>query len=137
MSSNGYRLFFGFEYRHGFLYALAVDASGEVIFRARFPLSIKDDIDLDFGPASCIAATLRAFVSACDAEPVCGTNHVPAVLDALAKHLGGPIHYISDGLLEKTSPPGCRLLGCGDPAIDALQRAMLAGLAVAGSKENR
>jgi hypothetical protein len=139
MSSNGRRVFFGFEFRHGWLCVVALDVTGEALLRARFPLPSaienESDTDLDHGPVSHIANSLSAFVRACNAEPVCGTDHTPNVLVALARYLGGPIRYIDMYDLELTAPPGFDRWDLFELGAEAHWRAILAALAANDPKE--
>src|SRR5512136_175301 len=97
------RLFFGFEYGDHSVYVLALDPTGRAVLRVSFPLSDRGDVDLDSGPAADIATALLAFVHAHNAEPVCGTDEDPPVLEALARRLGGPIRYLSSCELDRTA----------------------------------
>jgi hypothetical protein len=79
------RLFFGFEYSfERTVYVVALDPTGRPLLRVHFPLTDRNDTDLDDGAAAPIAAALGAFVAAHDALPVCGTDEDPPVLEALA-----------------------------------------------------
>jgi hypothetical protein len=76
---------------------------------------------------------LTAFVRAHDACPASGIAQAPAVLPALAKHLGGPIRYVDLFDLERAQLPGYDPYLRQQPGVEAHQRALLAGLAVAAN----
>jgi hypothetical protein len=131
MRSDTRRLFLGFEHRGGWLCVLALDGAGVVRLRATFPLCDTRDLDLESGPAAAIAQTLEAFVRAHDAQPACGTDHAPPVLEALAEYLNGSIRYVDLCELERVALPGHDPLVRRELGIDAHHRALLAGLAAA------
>jgi hypothetical protein len=134
MRIDGHCLFFGFEYKSDWLHAVAVDGWGHVVLRARFPLADGLDTNLEDGIAAPIAQMLAAFVQAHDAElAACGTSHNPPVLEALARHLGGPIRFVDLCDLERAGLPGHDPLVRSEPGRDAHQRAVLAGLAAAAN----
>ncbi len=125
------RLFFGFEYGSYAVYAIALDPTGRPLLRVTFPLPDRSDADLDHGAAADLATSLVAFVHAHNAEPVCGTDEDPPVLEALARRLGGPVRYVSSVELERTARPGFTPFTRHELGCAAHQRALLAGLAAA------
>jgi hypothetical protein len=125
------RLFFGFEYDCYSVYVIALDPTGRAVLRVTFPLTDRGDTDLDDGPAADLATSLVAFVQAHHAEPVCGTDEDPPVLEALARRLGGAVRYLSPCELDRTALPGFTLAARREPGSAAHQRALLAGLAAA------
>lgn len=125
------RLFFGFEYDYYSVYVIALDPTGTAVLRVTFPLTDHDDADLDHGPAADLATSLMAFVHAHNAQPVCGTDEDPPVLEALAQRLGGPVRYLSPCELDRTALPGFTAYARRKPGSAAHQRALLAGLAAA------
>jgi hypothetical protein len=125
------RLFFGFEYHYYSVYVIALDATGHPVLRVTFPLHDCGNANLKSGPAAALATSLLAFVHAHEAQPVCGTDEDPAVLVALARHLGGSVRCVSDLELERTARPGFPLGARRELGSAAHQRALLAGLAAA------
>ena len=125
------RLFIGFEYHCYSVYVIALDPTGTPVLRVTFPLRDRGNANLETGPAADLAASLVAFVHAHDADPVCGTDDDPAVLTALARHLGGAVRCVSTTELERTAPPGFVPGVRREPGSAAHQRALLAGLAAA------
>jgi hypothetical protein len=132
-------LFFGLDWKADSLHTVAVDGWGRIVLRARFPLVDPCNTDLEAGPAAPVAQMLTAFIQAYDAElRACGANYNPPVLEALAKHLGGPVRYVDVCDLQRTTFPGVPmsghdLLGRTEPGTDAHHRALLAGLAAAAN----
>jgi hypothetical protein len=125
------RLFFGFEYDCYSVYVIALDPTGRAVLRVTFPLADRGDTNLDDGPAADLATSLVAFVHAHHAEPVCGTDEDPPVLEALARRLGGAVRYLSLCELDRTALPGFPRTARREPGSAAHQRALLAGLAAA------
>lgn len=123
------RLFFGFEYDCYSVYVIALDPTGKAVLRVTFPLADRGNADLDTGPAADLATSLVAFVHAHNAQPVCGTDEDPPVLEALARRLGGSVRYLSSCELDRTAPPGFTPYTRREPGCSAHQRALLAGLA--------
>jgi len=78
-----------------------------------------------------IAAALTAFVRAHDAAAVCGTDEHPAVLAALAQHVGDTVCHVSAHQLDRVGVHGGYGLARLEIGVDAHQRALLAGLALA------
>jgi hypothetical protein len=93
----------------------------------RFPLSDRADTNLDTGAAADIATALVSFAHAHDAQPVCGTDEDPPVLEALARRLGGPVRYLSSVELERTALPGSAPVARRELGHAAHQRALLLG----------
>lgn len=125
------RLFFGFEYECYSVHVIALDPTGRAVLRVTFPLTDRGNADLDDGPAANLATSLVAFVHAHNAQPVCGTDEDPPVLEALARRLGGPVRYLSSCELDRTALPGFTPYARRQPGCAAHQRALLAGLAAA------
>jgi len=125
------RLFFGFEYRHPHLAVVAVDGHGTPLLRACFPLPDGRDLAVTEGAGAEIAAALTAFVRAHDAAAVCGTDEHPAVLAALAQHVGDTVCHVSAHQLDRVGVHGGYGLARLEIGVDAHQRALLAGLALA------
>jgi hypothetical protein len=128
------RLFFGFEYRGQQLAVVALDGTGRVCLQVCFPLPAPHDDDLAAAPAALIATTLAAFVRSHAAVAVCGVDERFAAVAALARHLDGPVHRVSD--LELSRWDGLGALGQlrHDPRVEAQLRALLAALAVAAEQ---
>lgn len=122
------RLFLGLDAHCGSLRVVALDVRGEWVLRARFPLAQPDDVDLDFGPASAIAACLEALVRAHAARVAICTRDRPAVLPALAWRLSADAHVLNSLALAR-----CALDDPADPLLDefasALRLALLGALA--------
>jgi predicted NBD/HSP70 family sugar kinase len=127
------RLFLGLDAHCGSLRAVALDACGEWVLRARFPLPQPDDVDLDFGPASPIAACLEALVRAHAARVEICTHDRPAVLPALARRLGEDARILSALAVARTAldDPAADLLV--DEFASALRLALLGALAASWS----
>jgi hypothetical protein len=130
------RLFFGLETHHDWLSVVGLNAQAEIVLRAQFPWPDPHRVELDDEEtgSGAIAATLQAFVRCFGAEPICGTDHMPPVLRALAERLSGQsglIRYVDLCQLERTAPLGLDPYVRREPGCVAHQRALLAAVAMA------
>jgi hypothetical protein len=127
MRPQGRRLFFGFEYREHGLGVIALNAAGLVVLRARFPLPDHEAAEVATSPAADVAETLKAFVRAHGASPVCGLEPSLPVLEALARRLDAPVRYIGCEDLLRTALPGYEPYARRELGVEAHLRAILAG----------
>jgi len=137
MCSARRRLFFGFDPRDSWLFAVAITGWGEMLLKARFPFSdhfppweSKSDL------LEPIAQSLGSFIRACNAEVVCSACEDSPSLKTLAKRFDAPLQIIRSLDFDEFRLTGYDALIRKELGLDPYYRATLAALTSAIPQED-
>ncbi len=137
MCSARRRLFFGFDPRDSWLFAVAITGWGEVLLKARFPFNNRFppwESKVDF--LEPIALSLEAFIKSCNTDAVCSTCAESTALTSLAKRLDAPLQTTRSLDFDEFRLTGYDALIRKELGLDPYYRATLAALSAAIPQED-